>query len=321
MNYKSLIAAATAVAAMLVTPALAQEWPAKPITMITGSNPGGNSDLFGRIFGDVFQQKTGQPWIMDNRPGANTTIAIEHARTSRPDGYTFLLTQIGGHSIVPNIFTNLTYDPIEDFEPVALLVRAPSVMFVRSDETRFTTVEELVAYAKAHPGELSYGVSSLGTSNNMSFTLFNLENELDMLMIPYASSGEPIVGLMRGDTDVAMESMQMVVGKDVKPLAVTSAARSPVLPDVPTMQEAGIEGFDVAGWFGIVAPKGTPRDIVDAMAEQIRLAGEDAGVLDKVGPLGAAVTFMGPDEFGEFMKKELALWADVVERADIPKQP
>src|SRR5690606_25294553 len=216
-------------------------------------------------------------------------------------GYNFLLTQIGGHSIVPNIFTNLTYDPIEDFEPVALLVRAPSVMFVRSDETRFTTVEELVAYAKAHPGELSYGVSSLGTSNNMSFTLFNLQNELDMVMIPYASSGEPIVGLMRGDTDVSMESMQMVVGKDVKPLAVTSAARSPVLPDVPTMQEAGIEGFDVAGWFGIVAPKDTPRDLIDAMAEQIRVAGEDPGVLEKVSPLGAAVTFMGPDEFGEFM--------------------
>src|SRR5690606_12061375 len=156
---------------------------------------------------------------------------------------------------------------------------------------------------------------------NMSFTLFNLEEQVDMLMIPYASSGEPVVGLMRGDTDVAMESMQMVVGKDVRPLAITSATRSEVLPDVPTMQEAGLEGFDVAGWFGIVAPKDTPREIVDAMAEQIRVAGESAGVLEKVNPLGAAVTFMGPDEFGEFMKKELALWADVVERANIPKQP
>lgn len=321
MNYKSLIATALTVAALVAVPAAAQEWPTKPINMITGSNPGGNSDLFGRIFGEAFQQQTGQPWVMNNRPGANTTVAIEMARTSPPDGYNFLLTQIGGHSIVPNIFTNLTYDPIEDFEPVALLVRAPSVMFVRSDETRFTTVEELVAYAKEHPGELSYGVSSLGTSNNMSFTLFNLQEELDMLMIPYASSGEPIVGLMRGDTDVAMESMQMVVGKDVKPLAVTSAARSDVLPDVPTMQESGIDGFDVAGWFGIVAPKDTPRDIVDAMAEQIRVAGESAGVLDKVNPLGAAVTFMGPDEFKDFMVKELALWADVVERANIPKQP
>lgn len=321
MNYKSLIATALTVATLAIMPAFAQDWPAKPINMITGSNPGGNSDLFGRIFGEAFQQQTGQPWIMDNRPGANTTVAIEKARTSPPDGYNFLLTQIGGHSIVPNIFTNLTYDPINDFEPVALLVRAPSVMFVRSDETRFNSVEELVAYAKAHPGELSYGVSSLGTSNNMSFALFNLEENLDMLMVPYASSGEPIIGLMRGDTDVAMESMQMVVGKDVKPLAVTSAKRSDVMPDVPTMQEAGIEKFDVAGWFGIVAPKNTPREIVDAMAEQIRVAGESAGVLDKVNPLGAAVTFMGPDEFGEFMKKELALWADVVERAHIPKQP
>lgn len=321
MNYKHILSAALAATLMMIAPAVAQDWPDKPITMITGSNPGGNSDLFGRIFGDAFQRQTGQPWIMENRPGANTTVAVEMARTSPPDGYTFLLTQIGAHGIVPNIFTNLTYDPVEDFEPVALLVRAPSVMFVRSDETRFTTVEELIAYAKEHPGELSYGVSSLGTSNNMSFTLFNLENELDMLMVPYKSSGEPIVGLMRGDTDVAMESMQMVVGKDVRPLAVTSAERSPVLPDVPTMQEAGIEGFDVAGWFGIVAPKGTPREIVDAMAEQIRVAGTDPAVLEKVNPLGAAVTFMGPDEFGEFIKKELDLWGDVVERADIPKQP
>ena len=321
MSYKTIISAALAAAVLIATPVVAQDWPSKPINMITGSNPGGNSDLFGRIFGEAFQRQTGQPWIMNNRPGANTTVAIEMGRTAAPDGYNYLLTQIGGHSIVPNIFTNLTYDPIEDFAPVALLVRAPSVMFVREDETRFSTVEELVVYAKEHPGELSYGVSSLGTSNNMAFTLFNLENELDMLMVPYTSSGEPIVGLMRGDTDVAMESMQMVVGKDVKPLAVTSAARSPVLPDVPTMQEAGIEGFDVAGWFGIVAPKDTPRDIIDAMAEQIRIAGEDPGVLEKVSPLGAAVTFMGPDEFGEFMEKELALWGDVVERADIPKQP
>ena len=320
MNYIKAVFAAAIVALMAISPVAAQDWPSKPINMITGSNAGGNSDLFGRIFGEAFQRQTGQPWIMNNRPGANTTVAIELGRTSAPDGYNFLLTQIGGHAIVPNIFTNLTYDPIEDFQHVALLVRAPSVMFVRKDETRFTTVEELIAYAKSHPGELNYGVSSLGTSNNMAFNLFNLENELAMLMVPYASSGEPIIGLMRGDTDVAMESMQMVVGKDVKPLAVTSATRSEQMPDVPTMQEAGIEGFNVAGWFGIVAPKDTPREIVDAMAEQIRMAGEDPEVLARVTPLGATVTFMGPDEFREFNEREVALWGDVVERANIPKQ-
>lgn len=321
MTRKGIFAAAFAAVLAVVAPATAQDWPSRPINMITGSNPGGNSDLFGRIFGDAFQRQTGQPWIMNNRPGSNTTVAVEMARVAKPDGYNFLLTQIGAHGIVPNIFTNLTYDPVNDFEPVALLVRAPSVMFVREDETRFSTIKELVEYAKAHPGELSYGVSSLGTSNNMSFTLFNLENELDMLMVPYTSSGEPIVGLMRGDTDVAMESIQMVVGKEVKPLAVTSAERSPIMPDVPTMQEAGIEQFDVAGWFGIVAPKGTPREIVDAMAEQIRLAGQDPAVVERVNPLGAAVSFMGPDEFGQFIKDELKLWGGVVERAGIPKQP
>lgn len=314
------VATAVALSLAAATPLAAQEtFPDEPITIVTGSSPGGNSDLWARIFGDAFQRQTGQPWVVSNKPGANTTVAAEVVRTADPDGYTYFLTQIGAHGIVPNIFTNLTYHPLDDFEPVARLVRAPSVLFISPDEDRFSTLEELIAYAHAHPGELSYGVSSLGTSNNMAFTLFKLENDLDMLMVPYKSSGEPIQGLMRGDTDVAIESIQMVVGKDVKPLAVTSDVRSEELPEVPTMMESGVQ-MNVAGWFGIVAPKGTPREIVDEMAEQIRMAGEDPDVIARVRPLGAQVAFLGPDEFRDFIAEELELWGEVVERAQIPKQ-
>jgi len=315
-------AGAVAIAAIVAIPAAAQDWPTKPVRVLTGSAGGGASDIVGRVFGEYFERTTGQPWIMDNRPGAATTVAAEAARTADPDGYTFFVTQVGLHGVVPNVFMNLPFDPVADFAPVARFTTSGNAFFTRKENAQIQSIHDLVAAAKANPGGLSYGVSGVATTTNLSVAMLGLREDLSFLMVPYQSSADTIVAMLRGDTDFSIENVQVVAGysEQVRPLAVTSGSRSPALPDVPTMQELGFEGFDLSAWFGLIAPKDTPPAIIEAMAAHIKAASEDPATLERIRSLGSSPGFMAPQEFGDFIVSEIAKWGEIVDGAGIPKQ-
>ena len=319
---KYLLLSAVCAVLSVVPAAAQQDWPSKPIRMLSGSSGGGGSDVLGRIFGEYFQQQTGQPWVMDNRPGAGTTVAAGLAREASPDGYTFFVTQVGAHGIVPNVYASIPYSPLGDFDPVARLVIQPNVIFVRADDERFSDLEDLITAGKAEPKALSYGVSGVATTTNLTVAMLGIKTGLDPLMVAYKSSADTVLGLLRGDADFAVENIQMVSGRstDLKPLAVTTAERSPQLPDVPTVIEAGVPDFNLASWFGIVAPKGTPPEILDKMAGIIEAATKDPETLKRLESLGATPAFMGPEEFTGFIESEIATWGEIATSANIPKQ-
>lgn len=312
-----------AIGLVFASPALGQEqWPTKPIRIISGSGPGGSSDTLGRIFGAYFAKQAGQNWLMDNKPGAGSTISSEAARTSKPDGYNFYLTQVAAFAVAPYIYENVTYDPVKDFEPVSKFLDQQSVFFVRKNDERFNSLQDVIAAAKREPGKLKYAVSAIGTTTAMSTALLRSKLGLDMVMVPYKSSADPTLSVLRGDTDFAVENIQAVMGQadQLKMLAVTSLTRSPSFPNTPTVQETGVPDFNTSSWFGLVAPKGTPKPIVDKMASIMRDALKDPETKLAIERLGATPDYLGPDEFGKFIAVEMQKWKAIIAGANIPKQ-
>lgn len=312
---------AFASALLAVAPASAQEWPSQPIRMLSGSAGGGGSDVIGRIFGDYFQKKTGQPWVMDNRPGAGTTVAAGLAAEAAPDGYTFFLTQVGAHGIVPNVYESIPYDPLGDFDPVARLVVVPNVVFARANDDRFSTLQDLIELGKKEGQDLSYGVSGVATTTNLTAQMLRLQSGMNPVMVAYKSSADTVLGLLRGDADFAVENIQMVAGRtsELKPLAVTTEERSPLLPDTPTLAESGIP-VALESWFGVVAPEGTPPEILEKMAAIIEEATKDPATQERLATLGATPGFKGPADFTSYIENELVKWGEIVTEAQIPKQ-
>lgn len=304
-----------------ILPAAAQQWPDRPVRVLTGGGGGSGSDILGRIFGDYFQRQTGQSWIMDNRPGASGTIAGGAAKQAQPDGYTFYLTTVAGQAIAPFTVANLPYDPVNDFESVALLVQQPNILFVRADDDRFKSLKDLIAYAKANPGKMNYGVSAIGTTTNMTVAQLKKQLGLDMVVVPYKSSGDTALAVLRKETDFSVENIQVVVGQigQVRPLAVSSKIRTSRLPDVQTFAEQGVD-IDIASWFAIIAPKGTPKPIIDKMTGTIKDAMNDAEVKKRLEQLGATPTYMDPVQLKAFQEAEVKKWGPIVEAAGVPKQ-
>lgn len=304
-----------------ILPAAAQQWPNRPVRMLTAGGGGSGSDILGRIFSDYFQRQTGQSWIMDNRPGASGTVAGIAAKQSQPDGYTFYLTTVAGQAIAPYTVANLAYDPVKDFESVALLVQQPNILFVRADDDRFKSLKDLISYAKANPGKLNYGVSAIGTTTNMTVAQLKKQLGLDMVVVPYKSSGDTALAVLRKETELSVENIQVVVGQlgQVRPLAVSSKIRSPRLPDLPTFAEQGVD-IDIASWFGVIAPKDTPKPIVDRMTALIKEAMNDPDVQKRLEQLGATPTYMDPAQFKSFQEAEVKKWGPIVEAAGVPKQ-
>lgn len=302
-------------------PATAQEWPTRPVRMLTSGGGGSGSDILGRVFGDYFQRQTGQSWIMDNRPGASGTVAGIAAKQSQPDGYTFYLTTVAGQAIAPFTVADLAYDPVKDFESVALMVQQPNILFVRADDDRFKTLKDLIEFAKANPGKLNYGVSSIGTTTNMTVAQLKKKLGLDMVVVPYKSSGDTALAVLRKETEFSVENIQVVVGQigQIRPLAVSSKIRAPRLPDLPTFAEQGVD-IDIASWFGVIAPKDTPKPIIDKMSGLIRDAMKDPEVLKRLEQLGATPTFLDPAQFKSFQEAEVKKWGPIVEAAGVPKQ-
>ena len=305
---------AAAIATALPQHAFAQSYPSKPIKFVVGFAPGGATDVVGRLMAKKIGDALGQPIIIENRAGGSSNIGAEVVVRAAPDGYTFYVCAITS-AINVSLFPKLPFDFAKDFEPVALFANVPNILVVHP-AVPAKTVKELIDYARANPGKLSYASSGAGTSIHLSAELFKMLTKVDMVHIPYKGSAPAMTDMIGGQVQVMFDNMPSALphvkaGK-LRALAVTSAQRSLSAPDVPTMGEAGVPGFDVQSWCGIVAPKGTPKDIITRLNAESVKALATADIKERFLDLGAVPAPMSPEAFGDFIRAEIIRWGEVV---------
>ena len=294
--------------------AFAQSYPTRPIKFVVGFGAGGATDVIGRLMAKKIGDALGQPIIIENKAGASSNIGAEMVFRAAPDGYTFYVCAITS-AINVSLFPKLPFDFAKDFEPVALFANVPNILVVHPSVAA-KSVKELIALAQSQPGKLSYASSGSGTSIHLSGELFKMLAKVDMVHIPYKGSAPAMIDMVGGQVQVMFDNMPSALphvkaGK-LRALAVTSAQRSPSAPDVPTMGEAGVPGFDVQSWFGLVAPKGTPKDIIARVnAEAVKALGS-ADIKERFMDLGAVPGPMSPEGFGEYIRAEISRWSEVV---------
>lgn len=314
-----VVAAALPLFGSAATVAIAQAYPAKSIRMIIGFPPGGGTDIVGRIVAQKLGEALGQQIIVDNRGGASGQLAAELVSKASPDGYTIMMAHIAAMTILPSLI-KLPYDAQKDFAPVSLSAIAPNLLVVHPSVPA-RTVKELIALAKAKPGQLQYASPGAGTVQHLAGELFKMQAKIDMLHIPYKGSGQSIVDLIAGQVHLDFDSIPPVInfvrqGK-LRALAVTSAKRFSLLPDMPTVEEAGVKGFDMSTWWGIVVPAGVNKDIVHKLSVEAVKAIRQPDVKDKIAGVGADIGGNTPEEFAAFMRSETEKYARIVKAGNI----
>ena len=312
-DFLSATGAGALVAAMPHT-TVAQSYPTRPIRFVVGFGAGGATDVIGRLMAKKIGDALGQPVIIENKAGASSNIGAEIVFKAAPDGYTFYVCAITS-AINVSLFPKLPFDFARDFEPVALFANVPNILVVHPSVPA-KSLQELIDHARANPGKLSYASSGSGTSIHLCGELFKMLAKVDLVHIPYKGSAPAMIDMVGGQVHVMFDNMPSALphvkaGK-LRALAVTSAQRSPSAPDVPTMGEAGLAGFDVQSWFGLVAPKATPKDIIARLnTESVKALGS-ADIKERFMDLGAVPGPMSPEAFGEFIRAEIARWSGVV---------
>jgi tripartite-type tricarboxylate transporter receptor subunit TctC len=305
----------------LAAPALAQEaWPAKPIKLVVPFAAGGTSDVLARTVGAQLQAALKQTVIVDNKGGAGGVIGADSVAKSPADGYTLLLGTIATHAINPALLPKMPYNAAKDFAPVMRLGSISNVLLVGPNEP-FKNVKELIAAAKAKPGSLQFASAGQGTSQHMSGETFKLLAGVDITHIPYKGSAPAIQDVMAGvvpmSFETALVAAPQIKGGKVRVLAVTSARRTAILPDVPTLQEAGVPGFDVASWQAIYAPAGTPPAIVAKLNAELAKIVTQPDTKAKMDALGLEYSPNTPQQFADFQRAEQAKWAKIVKDGNV----
>jgi tripartite-type tricarboxylate transporter receptor subunit TctC len=300
-------------------PAAAQDaYPSRPIELVVPYTPGGNTDILGRLIA----QKLGQAWktsvVVENRPGAGGTIAVGNVARAKPDGYTMVLASFGNILTGKALYPTLSYDPVKDLDPV-ILVATPPTILTATNSLPANNVKELIAYAKANPGKLNYGSSGKGTSNHLYGELFASMAGIKMTHVPYKGSGPAVNDLVSGVTQLNFAPFPLVLplirAGQLKALAVTSAQRSPLLPDVPTVAEAGLPGYVGDGWFGLMVPKGTPVAIVDKLNREIDRILHEPDVRARLADDGATPVGGSPQQAAQSITEGIAKWKALAEQA------
>jgi tripartite-type tricarboxylate transporter receptor subunit TctC len=314
---------AVAAAGASAQPAAGSAYPSRPLHLIVPFPPGGSTDILARALGQKLSEVLEQPVVVDNRPGAGGSIGAEAAAKAAPDGYTLLMGQLGPLAVSPAIYKKLPYDPVKSFAPVCLMAIVPSVLVVNTS-LPFSSAAELIAYAKKNPGRLTYGSAGNGSTSHLTTEYFKLATGTDILHVPYKGVGPMLTDLVSGQVAMGINGapavMPHVTSGRLRALAVTSLARVPSLPDIPTLDEAGVKGFEANGWYGIVAPAGTPSAIVLRLNSGIRRAvgtPELRARLDAEGAIPAGGT---PEEFGALIASEIVRWGTVLKKAGIEPQ-
>ena len=297
----------------------AQPFPAKAVRIVVPFPAGGPSDYAARVVSQRLQEFIGQPVVVDNRPGAAGTLGAELVAKAPPDGYTLLIANVGMLSVAQFV-QKLPYDPQRDFAPITNLIGGPSWLLVHPSVPA-RSVKELIELAKARPGQLTYGSAGTAQVSHLNGELFKVLAGVDLLHVPYKGTGPIIPELLGGQISMsfstAIENLQFVRAGRVRALAITSLKRSPVVPEVPTVDESGLKGFEVLNWNGIVAPAGTPREIVARLNRDIVRAAQQPDVRERVGAQGNLVIGDSPEEFAAYIRVEADKWSAVVKKAGI----
>ncbi|HEX2825272.1 MAG TPA: tripartite tricarboxylate transporter substrate binding protein [Burkholderiales bacterium] len=300
--------------AALAAAAQAQEYPAKPIRMVAPFAPGGATDLLARVIGHKMTERFGQSVVIDNRTGAGGNIGAELVAKAPPDGYTLLLGGVP-HAIGMSLYKKLGYDLVRDLAPVAMIATFPSAI-VLHPSLPVKSVKDLIALARTQPGQLNFGSAGNGSPNHLALELFKTMAHVKMTHVPYKGTGQMVIDLVAGQVQLASmgfpAALSNVKAGKLRVIAVTSAARSPLLPDVPTVAETGLPGFDVTSWYGVFAPAALSADITGKLNAEIATMVVAPDVKERLAQLGAEPAKMSPDEFGRYVKAEVARWARVV---------
>ncbi len=295
----------------------AQAWPAKPVRLVSPFAAGGGTDAFARPLAAQLSQQLGQQFVVVNRGGAGGTIGAEHAAKSAPDGYTFLVGAVH-HTIAVSVYAKLGYDLERDLVPVTLVAIVPNVVVVHP-KVPVGSLRELIDYARANPGKLNYGSAGNGTSHHLAGELFKTLTGTQLNHVPYKGAGPAMQDLIGGQVDLMFDGMAtsapQIRGGKLRPLAVTSAARSPAFPDVPTAQEAGLPNYLVTTWYALWAPAGTPPEIVARMQQEVAKAMQAPAIRDVWAQQGSGPGGNAPGEFAAFVKSEIAKWAKVAKES------
>jgi len=301
-------------AAAIAFPAAAQNYPSRPVRLIVGFAPGGGVDINARLLAPKLSEYLGQQVVVENVPGAGTNIANERVARAAPDGYT-LLINTAAVAINMSLYRNLPFDTLRDFAPVSVFSQSPNVLVVNA-KLPAQNVKELVAMARSSPGKLNYSSAGVGTTQHLAAELFKLRTGTFIVHIPYKGTAPSMTALIAGEVDLSFANIPSIQGHlksgRLRALAATAARRDPQLPEVPTMKEAGVEGVEVVVWYGVLAPAGTPRDIVQERAEGIQRATRDADVRKRMLEQGAEPVGSTPEEFTKLLREEVARWAEVV---------
>lgn len=297
---------------------LAQVYPARPIRLVVPLPPGGGNDTIARMIGRKISAPLGQQVVVDNRPGAGGLIGAEIVAKAPPDGYTLLLGGVAVMAIIPNVQKKVPYDPVRDFQPVSLIASAPLLVVVHPS-VPVHSVKQLVALAKARPGELNYASNGIGSSTHLATEMFKLMAGTNMTHVPYKGLSPAMADLLSGQVQLMFSSavamLPHVKAGKLRALAMTGAKRSPAIPDIPTVAEAGVRDYEAGSWYGIVAPAGTPRPIIDRLNKEIVGATRSREIHDRLANEAVIPVGSSPDGFSAHIKKELARAARVVKES------
>jgi tripartite-type tricarboxylate transporter receptor subunit TctC len=321
----TLLAAGAALAfgSVLPSSALAQgAWPTKPVRLVVPFAAGGTTDILARAVAQELTKSLGQAFVVDNKPGAGGNIGADLVAKAAPDGYTILMGTVGTQAINKSLYAKMPYDPQKDFQPITLVAGVPNVMVVNAEKAaarHIASVQDFIRYAKANPGKLNMASSGNGTSIHLAGELFKTMTGVYMTHFPFQGSNPALFSLLAGDMDVMFDNlpsaMNHIKSGKLKALAVTSAARSAALPDVPTVEEAGgpaLKGFEASSWFGLLAPAGTPMDIVNRIQRETAKALATPAMKERLQAQGAIPSGNTPAQFAQLIDREIRKWAPVV---------
>lgn len=319
MERRALAALGAALAlCALAGPVAAQSYPTRPIRLVVPYPPGGPLDTAARALAERLKEPLGIV-VVENRPGAGGNLGVDLVAKSAPDGYSLVIGAVATHAINPWLFSKLPYDPVRDFAPITLVAHVPNVLVMtpaRAQQLNVNSARDLIAYARANPGKLNYASGGNGSAGHMAGELLKSQARLSAVHIPYAGAAPAQMGLLAGQTDFMFDNLasalaQVKAGK-LRAFAVTTPRRSEAMPDVPTMAESGLPGFDVSTWFGVFAPAGTPPAIVDRLNGSFTTALRSPEMRERLARMGAEPAPMSAAEFAQFVRSELAKYEKVV---------
>lgn len=313
-----LVAMSVAAASVIPAAASAQPYPTRPLRIVVGFQAGGGVDISSRAIGKQLTEALGQSVIIDNRPGASGNIAAEIVAKAQPDGYTLLMANLT--IAVPNLFVKLPFDVNKDLVPLSLVAIGPSVLVV-NPALPFNNVKELIAAAKAKPKQLIYGSGGLGNITHLEMVLFTNMASVDMLHVPYKGGAPSVIGLLSGEVQMLFTSipsvLPQIIARKLKALAVSTAKRSAALPDIPTVDESGIHGYDAASWYGLFVPAGIAKNALNVLSREIVKIMQVQEVRDRFASDGFEPVGNSPEQFAKFVREEIAKWGKIVRSGGI----